>query len=77
MQRTVHTTQFTIADIDTDTMTVSKRIVEVNETDSKKALKALAKIVGYMPKVLEQKEATRLYYLDDETFFKYATIVEQ
>lgn len=49
--------------------------VKVNETDEKKAVKHLIKIYGNL-QALKFEEFEQLYFLDDDTFFKYAVPVE-
>lgn len=78
MQRTVKNTVFTYAvnEIDKDGK-ISARIekIEIPETDEKKALKMAFKKVGFFaPLKVEVNE--KLYILDDEIFFKYATVAE-
>ena len=48
--------------------------VKVNETDEKKAVKHLTKIYGNL-QALKFEEFEQLYFLDDDTFFKYAVPV--
>ena len=50
--------------------------VKVNETDEKKAVKHLTKIYGNL-QALKFEKFEQMYFLDDETFFKYAIPVEE
>ena len=78
MQRTVYGTKFTYVDFDIDEQgNVSHAIkqITINETDEKKALKKAHKLVGTFKPVKVEK-VSALYILDDDIFFKYATIKE-
>lgn len=76
MQRTVYSTKFTyvknsIADdgqIKSDLATYT-----VHETDEKKALKKAFKEIGMFVPIKTEK-VSALYVLDDDIFFKYATV---
>ena len=77
MQRTVKSTVFTYAKstIEDGQLKSELATVEVVETNEKKALKLAFKKVGnFAPLKVETRE--RLYKLDDDIFFKYATVVE-
>lgn len=76
MQRTVYSTKFTFVrnELNEDG-TIASRIdtITVHETDEKKALKKAFKLVGtFAP--LKVEKVSALYVLDDDIFFKYATI---
>lgn len=76
MQRTVHGTKFTYVDFEIDEQgNIAHQLKEItiNETDEKKALKQAHKIAGTFKPVKVEK-VSALYVLDDEIFFKYATI---
>ena len=79
MQRTVKSTKFTYGVNELDekgNILVKVATVEIPETDEKKALKKAFKQVGtFAPLKVETVE--KLYVLDDEIFFKYATVAEQ
>lgn len=78
MQRTVYSTKFTyvVNEINEDGTIMSRLdTITIHETDTKKALKKAYKMVGtFAP--LKTEKVSNLYMLDDEIFFKYATIVE-
>lgn len=76
MQRTVYSTKFTFVrnELNEDG-TIASRLdtITVHETDTKKALKKAFKQVGtFAP--LKTEKVSALYVLDDDIFFKYATI---
>lgn len=76
MQRTVYGTKFTYVDFDIDengNVAHQVKQITINETDEKKALKKAHKQVGTFKPVKVEK-VSALYILDDEIFFKYATI---
>lgn len=76
MQRIVHGTKFTYVDFELDEQgNIAHQIktITINETDEKKALKQAHKIAGTFKPVKVEK-VSALYVLDDEIFFKYATI---
>ena len=77
MQRTVKSMVFTYAKSTIEDGQLKSELakVEVVETDERKAYKKAVKIVGnFAPLKVEIRE--RLYKLDDDIFFKYATVVE-
>ncbi len=77
MQRTVTSIKFTYADVelkeDGETNVTLKVITVFNETDEEKALKKAVKKIG-MFKPVKTEKFNQLYFLDDEIFFKYATV---
>lgn len=76
MQRTVYSTKFTYAHTvinEDNTLTTELESITIHETDEKKALKKAFKEIGnFAP--LKTEKVSALYVLDDEIFFKYATI---
>lgn len=77
MQRTVKSVKITYAhnELDNENKLVTELRTHTvfNETDEKKAIKKAIKELGYIqPIKIESVED--LYILDDEIFFKYATI---
>ena len=78
MQRTVKGLKVTLAQsvlIDNGEVKTKVFEVKVNETDENKALKKLIKIYGNL-QALKFEKFEQLYFLDDDTFFKYAVPVE-
>ena len=76
MQRTVYSTKFTYAVNEINEKgELSARLEEivVHESDPKKALKMAIKSVGYFAP-LKTESISELYVLDDDIFFKYATV---
>ena len=76
MQRTVYSTKFTYvkSSIAEDGQIKSELATHiVHETDEKKALKKAFKDIGMFAPIKTEK-VSELYVLDDETFFKYATV---
>lgn len=76
MQRTVYSTKFTYVEntIQEDgQITAELKSVTVHETDEKKALKKAIKLIGNF-KPIKTEKISALYVLDDDIFFKYATI---
>lgn len=76
MQRTVYSTKFTYVEntIENDGQIKSEiKSVTIHETDEKKALKKAVKEIGMFAPVNVEK-VSELYVLDDEIFFKYATV---
>lgn len=76
MQRTVYSTKFTYVEntIKEDgQITAEIKSVIVHETDEKKALKKAIKEIGNF-KPLKVEKVSALYVLDDDIFFRYATI---
>lgn len=76
MQRTVYSTKFTYVEneIHEDgSISSAVRTHIVHETDEKKALKKAVKEIGYFAPIKTEK-ISALYVLDDEIFFKYATV---
>ena len=76
MQRTVYSTKFTyvknsIAEDGQIKSEIATHIV--HETDEKKALKKAFKEIGMFVPIKTEK-VSALYVLDDEIFFKYATV---
>lgn len=78
MQRTVKSTKFTYAEVEIINGEVKTEIksVKVPETDPKRAYKKAAKTLGKNFTPINTELVEDLYMLDDEIFFKYATIVE-
>lgn len=75
MQRTVKGTRFIYAKTEISEkgeIAVEKASIEIPEANEKKALKIAVKKVG-MFKPLKIETYEKLYILDDEIFFKYAT----
>lgn len=76
MQRTVYSTKFTyvVNEID-DNGSIASRLADVtiHESDPKKAYRLAVKKVGNFVPIKTEKIGA-LYVLDDEIFFKYATI---
>lgn len=76
MQRTVRTYQITLPKIELENGQPKTTIVEhyVREYDEKKAVRIAQKETGlkYPPLKIEYFDA--VYYLDDEIFFRYATL---
>ena len=76
MQRTVYSTKFTYVENtieENGEITAKVQTVTIHETDEKKALKKAFKEVGsFAP--LKTEKVSELYVLDDEIFFKYATV---
>ena len=76
MQRTVYSTKFTYVK---NTLTEDGQIKSelathiVHETDEKRALKKAVKEIGMFAPIKTEK-VSELYVLDDEIFFKYATV---
>ena len=80
MQRTVkeftfHYAEVTMREDNTPEVTM-KSITIRTEYTQEKALKRAVKEVGYMFKPVKIEAVDRLYIMDDETFFKYATVKE-
>ena len=77
MQRTVYSTKFTYAktELVNGELVSELATITVHETDTKKALKKAHKELGYFNPLKTEKVAN-LYVLDDEIFFKYATVKE-
>lgn len=78
MQRTVYSTKFTyVKNTLTDDGQIKSELAThiVHETDEKKALKKAVKEIGMFAPIKSEK-VSDLYILDDEIFFKYATIKE-
>ena len=78
MQRTVKSTVFTYAvnEIDSEGKILARiEKIEIPETDEKRALKMAFKRVGFFAP-LKTEVNEKLYILDDEIFFKYATVAE-
>lgn len=76
MQRTVYSTKFTyVQNTITEDGEIKSEIAThiVHETDEKKALKKAVKEIGMFAPVKVEK-VSELYVLDDEIFFKYATV---
>jgi hypothetical protein len=76
MQRTVYSTKFTYVENEIDEkgeIASVLREITVHETDEKKALKSAVKTIG-MFKPIKTEQISELYVLDDEIFFKYATV---
>lgn len=79
MQRTVKGTRFTYVEntlTENNEITSEVKTVEVMESNEGKALKKAAKFVGHPIIPVKTETFEKLYHLDDETFFKYATVVE-
>lgn len=78
MQRTVKSTRYTYihAEMRDGVPTAEIRTAEVPEHDSKKALRAAAKLGISPTAILSAESVETLYKLDDEIFFKYAVKVE-
>ena len=79
MQRKVKGLNVTVAHSEFDENgEVQTRIftVKVYETDEKKAVKYLTKTCGDF-QALKFEKFEQLYFLDDDTFFKYAVPVEE
>lgn len=78
MQRTVKGLNVTVAQSKIDESGQVKTEIfkiKVNETDEKKATRYLTKVYGNL-QALKFEKFEQLYFLDDETFFKYAVPVE-
>lgn len=76
MQRTVYSTKFTYVEntIKEDgQITAEIKSVTIHETDEKKALKKAVKEIGMFAPIKTEK-VSELYVLDDDIFFKYATV---
>lgn len=79
MQRTVYSTKFTyvVNEIDEKGGITSRlETITIHESDEKKALKKAVKIVGMFAPIKTEK-VSGLYKLDDEEFFKHATLVSE
>lgn len=78
MQRTVTFTKYTYADtkLATDGTIESKlKVVTVREANPRKAYRQACKEVGKKFEILNEEQIVKIYKLDDELFFKYATEV--
>lgn len=76
MQRTVYSTKFTYIEnniLEDGTITSEIKSVTVHETDEKKALRKAIKLIGSF-KPIKVEKVSALYVLDDDIFFKYATV---
>lgn len=76
MQRTVYSTKFTYVEntiTEDGQITAEIKTVTVHETDEKRALKKAIKEIGNF-KPLKTEKVSALYVLDDDIFFKYATV---
>lgn len=79
MQRTVYSTKFTYVDNEIHETEKGVEIVStlktitVHESEPKKALKNAIKEIGLFNPIKTEKVA-ELYVLNDEIFFKYATV---
>lgn len=76
MQRTVYSTKFTYVENkikDDGQITAEIKSVTIHETDEKKALKKAVKEIGMFAPIKTEK-VSELYVLDDDIFFKYATV---
>lgn len=78
MQRTVKSTKFTYAEVAIINGEVKAEIktIKVPETDAKRAYKKAVKVLEKNFTPLNTEIVEDLYILDDDIFFKYATIVE-
>ena len=75
MQRTVHGTKVTFATISVDDngeIKTEVRSAIIAQADEKKALRIARKEYGANITVVKCEPIERKYFLDDETFFKYA-----
>lgn len=76
MQRTVISTRFTYVENELHedgNITATLKTITVPERDEKRAYKLAVKKIGNFA-VLKTEKVEDLYVLDDEIFFKYATI---
>lgn len=76
MQRTVYSTKFTYVEneiYEDGSISSVIKTHTVHETDDKKALKKAIKEIGYFAPIKTEK-VSALYVLEDEIFFKYATV---
>ena len=76
MQRTVKSTRFTYAETEILNGELVAKVAEikVTETDEKRAYKKAAKTLGKNFTPLKSEIVEDLWVLDDDIFFKYATI---
>lgn len=80
MQRTVTFTKYTFADTklaDNGTVESKLKTVVVREANPRKAYRQACKEVGKKFEILKEEQFEKIYKLDDETFFKYATEVAE
>lgn len=80
MQRTVTFTKYTYADIKLakdGTVESKLNTVTVREASPRKAYREACKEVGKKFEILKEEQFDKLYKLDDELFFKYATEVAE
>lgn len=75
MQRTTHETEIVFAEVtqtDDGKFGVIVRHADIRENNPEKAVKALAKMLGRTPQIMETNSIDCIYYLPEEIFFKYA-----
>lgn len=75
MQRTVKGTRYTYANVtlnEDGTTTTELKVVEVPETDPKRAYKQAVKMLGKFFTPIKTETTETLWILEDEIFFKYA-----
>lgn len=78
MQRTVKSTKFTYANVEIINGEVKAELktIKVPETDAKRAYKKAVKMLGKNFTTINTEIVEDLWVLDDDIFFKYATIAE-